>query len=65
MDMNPNIPKAIWGFNGTERPGAVYLAATSVCMGIAGSIVNADFLQEYLGMRTEYVDSSEIIRRIE
>lgn len=121
MDMNPLIPKAVWGFNGTERPGAVYLAAVlaahaqkglpafgiygkdvqdkgdsyipddirerllrfarsglavalmrgksylsigSVCMGIAGSMVNADFLQEYLGMRTEYVDSSEIIRRI-
>ena len=28
MDMDPTIPKAIWGFNGTERPGAVYLAAT-------------------------------------
>ncbi|MFI5194611.1 MAG: L-fucose isomerase [Chitinophagales bacterium] len=28
MDMNPHLPKAIWGFNGTERPGAVYLAAT-------------------------------------
>ena len=27
MDMNPTIPKAVWGFNGTERPGAVYLAA--------------------------------------
>ena len=27
MDLNPYIPKAIWGFNGTERPGAVYLAA--------------------------------------
>jgi len=27
IDMNPDIPKAIWGFNGTERPGAVYLAA--------------------------------------
>ncbi len=27
MDMDPMIPKAIWGFNGTERPGAVYLAA--------------------------------------
>jgi L-fucose isomerase len=27
MDMDPHIPKAIWGFNGTERPGAVYLAA--------------------------------------
>ncbi len=122
MDMNPLIPKAIWGFNGTERPGAVYLAATlaahnqkglpafgiygrnvqdigdteipedvqekllrfaragmavalmrgnsylaigSVCMGIGGSMVNPDFLQEYLGMRTEYVDSTELIRRIE
>ncbi|MDH3251285.1 MAG: L-fucose isomerase [Ignavibacteria bacterium] len=28
MDMDPLVPKAIWGFNGTERPGAVYLAAT-------------------------------------
>ncbi|MDR1368606.1 MAG: L-fucose isomerase [Dysgonamonadaceae bacterium] len=122
IDMNPLIPKAIWGFNGTERPGAVYLAAAlaahsqkglpafgiygrdvqdagdtaipddvsekllrfarvglavalmrgqsylsigTVSMGIAGSIVNADFLQDYLGMRTEYVDCSEIIRRIE
>jgi L-fucose isomerase len=122
MDMNPLIPKAVWGFNGTERPGAVYLAAVlaahnqkglpafgiyghdvqdigdthipedvqekllrfaraglavalmrgksylaigSVCMGIGGSMVNPGFLQEYLGMRAEYVDSSEIIRRIE
>ena len=122
MDMNPFIPKAIWGFNGTERPGAVYLAATlaahnqmglpafgiygrdvqdlgdenipedvqdrlllfaraglavaimrgksylaigSVCMGIAGSMVNPDLFREYLGMRNEYVDSSEVLRRIE
>ena len=122
MDMNPLIPKAIWGFNGTERPGAVYLAATlaahnqkglpafgiygkdvqdmgdtvipddvkakllsfakaglataimrgksylaigSVSMGIAGSIVDADFFQSYLGMRNEYVDSSEVLRRIQ
>lgn len=122
MDMHPTMPKAIWGFNGTERPGAVYLAATlaahnqfglpafgiygrdvqdlgdqqvpedvreklltfaragmavalmrgqsylaigSVCMGIAGSMVNPDFLQQYLGMRTEYVDASEVLRRIE
>jgi L-fucose/D-arabinose isomerase len=28
MDMDPLLPKAIWGFNGSERPGAVYLAAT-------------------------------------
>lgn len=122
IDMNPLIPKAIWGFNGTERPGAVYLAAAlaahnqkglpafgiygkdvqdvndpqipedvkeklirfakaglavaimrgksylaigSVSMGIAGSIVNPEFLQEYLGMRAEYVDCSEILRRIQ
>ncbi len=26
MDMDPLLPKAVWGFNGTERPGAVYLA---------------------------------------
>jgi len=122
MDMNPVLPKAIWGFNGTERPGAVYLAATlaahnqmglpafgiyghdvqdlgdeaipadvkerllsfaraglavaimkgksylsigSVSMGIAGSIVNPDFFREYLGMRNEFVDSSEVLRRVE
>ncbi len=29
MDMDPVMPKAVWGFNGTERPGAVYLAAVS------------------------------------
>lgn len=121
MDMNPYYPKAVWGFNGTERPGAVYLAAVlaahvqkglpafgiygrdvqdagdnsipedvavkilrfarsaqavatmrgksylsigSVSMGIAGSIVNPDFFQEYLGMRNEVVDMTEIHRRI-
>ncbi|WP_339234258.1 L-fucose isomerase [Paenibacillus sp. FSL R5-0517] len=121
MDMSPSIPTAIWGFNGTERPGAVYLAAVlsahaqkgipafgiygedvqdggdttipddvrekllrfsraglaaatlkgqaylsigSVSMGIAGSIVNDSFFQEYLGMRNEYVDMSELTRRI-
>jgi L-fucose isomerase len=121
MDMDPHTPKAVWGFNGTERPGAVYLAAVlaahtqkgipafgiygkdvqdggnkeipqdvvekilrfaraglavaeikgqsylsigSVSMGIAGSIVDADFFQTYLGMRNEYVDMSELIRRM-
>ena len=115
------MPKAIWGFNGTERPGAVYLASAlashtqkglptlaftdvmyrkwpiwryrkmyrkivafcpcryscgynegksylsigSVSMGIAGSIPNPDFFQEYLGMRNEYVDASEIERRVQ
>lgn len=121
MDMNPHWPKAVWGFNGTERPGAVYLAAVlaahaqkglpafgiyghdvqdlddntipadvaekilrfaraamavanmrgksylsmgSVSMGIAGSIVDPNFFQEYLGMRNESVDLTEIIRRM-
>lgn len=122
MDTDPLLPKAVWGFNGTERPGAVYLAAAlagysqkglpafgiygkhvqdaddtsipedvkekilrfvkaalavaqmkgksylslgSVSMGIAGSVVDTDFFQEYLGMRTEFVDMTEIIRRID
>jgi L-fucose isomerase len=122
MDMDPFIPKAIWGFNGTERPGAVYLAAVmaahnqkglpaykiygrdvqdagdthipadvkekllqfaraglavatmrgksylsmgGTAMGIAGSMVNPDFLESYLGMRSESVDMSEFIRRFE
>ena len=122
MDTDPHLPKAVWGFNGTERPGAVYLAAAlagyaqkglpafgiygrdvqdkddtripddvrqkllrfaraglavaemrgksylgvgGTSMGIAGSIVDQDFLQSYLGMRTEVVDMSEIVRRLE
>ncbi len=121
IDMDPHRPKAIWGFNGTERPGAVYLAAAlaghnqkglpafsiygkdvqdagdniipedvkekllrfaraglavatmkgksylslgSVSMGIAGSIIDADFFQTYLGIRNEYVDMTEFTRRI-
>ena len=122
MDMHPHWPKAVWGFNGTERPGAVYLAAVlaghaqkglpafgiyghdvqditdnsipcdvaekilrwaraalavaimrgesylsigSQCMGIAGSIVDQSFFQEYLGMRNESVDETEILRRMD
>ncbi|HOX59588.1 MAG TPA: L-fucose isomerase [Candidatus Paceibacterota bacterium] len=122
MDMDPLIPKAVWGFNGTERPGAVYLAAVlaghnqkglpafgiygrdvqdrgdstvpadvqrkilafaraglataimkgksylslgGVSMGIAGSIVDQNFFEEYLGIRVEAVDMTEIVRRIE
>lgn len=122
IDLNPYYPKAIWGFNGTERPGAVYLAAalaghaqkgvpafgiygqnvqdntdTSIpadveekilrfvkaglavatmkgksylgiggqCMGIAGSVVDPDFFQDYLGIRTEAVDEVEILRRVD
>jgi len=122
MDMDRNTIKAVWGFNGTERPGAVYLAAVlaahaqkglpafgiyghdvqdadnkvipadveekllrfaraamaaalmrgrsylsigAVCMGIAGSIVNPDFFEDYLGMRVEGIDEVELIRRME
>ena len=122
IDMDPLIPKAIWGFNGTERPGAVYLSAAlaghdqiglpafsiygkdvqdqndnsipedveqkllqftkagltvatmrgksylsigSVSMGIAGSQIDPSFFCDYLGMRNEYVDMTEITRRIE
>ena len=122
IDMDPLMPKAIWGFNKTQRPGAVYLASAlaghnqkglpafgiygsevqeqddnsitpdveekllrfgraavavmemrgksylsigSVSMGIAGSMPDPNFFQEYLGMRNEAVDCSEIARRIE
>ncbi|MEJ2149281.1 MAG: L-fucose isomerase [Chloroflexota bacterium] len=122
MDMDPLTPKAVWGFNGTERPGAVYLAAVlaghsqkglpafsiygrevqdagdvtipedvqekllrfaraglaaatvrgksyvsmgGVSMGIAGSIVDRDFFESYLGMRVEAIDMSEFIRRMQ
>ncbi|WNR45242.1 L-fucose isomerase [Paenibacillus roseipurpureus] len=122
IDTNPSIPKAIWGFNGTERPGAVYLAAAnsahnqkglpvfsiygsdvqdiedssipadveekllrfakaglavatmrgksylslgSVSMGIAGCIADESFFHSYLGMRNEYVDMTEFVRRMD
>lgn len=122
IDTHPHMPKAIWGFNGTERPGAVYLAAAnsahnqkglpvfsiygrdvqdmgdaeipsdveekllrfakaglsaatmrgksylslgSVSMGIAGCIADEAFFQNYLGMRNEYVDMTEFVRRME
>lgn len=121
MDMDSMTIKGVWGFNGTERPGAVYLAAVlaghaqkglpafgiygqdvqnaedfnipddvkekllrfgraavaaammrgksylqigSICMGIAGSIVDCKFFEEYLGMRVESVDEVEILRRM-
>ncbi len=122
MDLDPLTIKAVWGFNGTERPGAVYLAAVmaahaqrglpafaiyghdvqdkgdteipadvrekilrfarcaiavglmrgkayvgvgSVSMGIAGSFLDPIFMQKYLGVRAEWVDMSEILRRVE
>ncbi len=121
MDMDPHTIKAVWGFNGTERPGAVYLASVlathaqkglpafgiyghdvqdlddetipadveekllrfgraavacatmrgksylqigSICMGIGGSIIDTNFIEDYLGMRVESVDEVEIIRRM-
>ena len=121
MDMDKDTIKAVWGFNGTERPGAVYLASVlathaqkglpafgiyghevqdiddetipadveekllrfgraaiavatmrgksylqigSICMGIGGSIIDCDFIEDYLGMRVESVDEVEIIRRM-
>lgn len=121
FDMDPRTIKAVWGFNGTERPGAVYLAAVlaahaqkglpafsiyghdvqeasdtsvpadaaekilrfarcavavgwmknksyvnlgGVAMGIAGSYCDASFFQKFLGIRPEWVDMTEIIRRI-
>lgn len=121
MDMDPLRPKAVWGFNGTERPGAVYLAAVlaghtqkglpafgiygrdvqdagdsnipadvsekilrfakaglavammrgksylsmgGCSMGIAGSIVDQPFFEDYLGMRVEAIDLAEFARRM-
>ena len=45
--------------------GKSYLAIGSVSMGIVGSAVDPDFFQTYLGMRNEYVDSSEVLRRVQ
>lgn len=53
------------GLAAATLKGQAYLSIGSVSMGIAGSIVNDSFFQEYLGMRNEYVDMSELTRRIE
>src|SRR3546814_8142522 len=45
--------------------GRSYLSIGGVSMGIAGSTVEPDFFQSYLGMRNEFVDSTEVFRRIE
>ena len=45
--------------------GKSYLSVGSVSMGIAGSMVNPEFFEKYLGMRCEYKDMSEIIRRVD
>ncbi|WP_218033942.1 L-fucose isomerase [Paenibacillus koleovorans] len=122
IETEAQTPHAIWGFNGTERPGAVYLAAAvsahnqkglpvfsiygkdvqdigdttipddvrvkllqfakaglavatmkgksylslgGVSMGIAGCIADEPFFQTYLGIRNEYVDMVEFVRRLE
>jgi L-fucose isomerase len=63
IDMDSLIPKA--GLAVATMKGKSYLSVGSVSMGIAGSQVSPDFFQDYLGMRVEYVDMSEMIRRIE
>lgn len=45
--------------------GKSYLQIGSVCMGISGSSIDADFFEEYLGMRVESVDEVEVLRRLE
>lgn len=45
--------------------GKSYLQIGAMCMGIAGSAINMDFFEEYLGMRCESVDEVEVLRRIE
>ncbi|MDC7250738.1 MAG: L-fucose isomerase [Sphaerochaetaceae bacterium] len=45
--------------------GKSYLQIGSLCMGIAGSAIDYNFFEEYLGMRVESVDEVEIIRRME
>ena len=122
LEMDSSIPKAIWGFNGSERPGSVYLAGAiaaaeqkgypvfkiynedvqdpndlrisddikgklltfakasialatiknksylsigGVSMGIGGSIVSTDLFEEYFGMRNEFIDMTELVRRID
>ena len=44
--------------------GKSYLQIGSICMGIGGSIIDPDFIEDYLGMRVESVDEVEIIRRM-
>lgn len=122
LDFSPHTIKAVWGFNGTERPGAVYLACAmsgyaeyglpafsvygqnvqdlnddeipgdvaekilvfarcalavgemreksylsigGVAMGIAGSFLEPNFLKDYFGMHAEWVDMSEVQRRLQ
>lgn len=45
--------------------GKSYLQIGSICMGIAGSIIDPNFIEEYLGMRVESIDEVEVIRRMD
>ncbi len=70
----PNIPEDVKqkllqfakaGLAVAEMRNKSYLSLGYVSMGIAGSMVDAHFFNDYLGMRTEFVDMSEFIRRLE
>jgi hypothetical protein len=51
MDMNPSVPKAVWGFNGTERPGAVYLAAVLAATLVSlASVSDNSYLPSFLAL---------------
>ena len=45
--------------------GRSYLQIGSMCMGIGGSIIDQEFMEDYLGMHVESVDEVEILRRME
>ncbi|MDP3581532.1 MAG: L-fucose isomerase, partial [Ignavibacteria bacterium] len=53
------------GLAAAQMKGKSYLSIGSVSMGIAGSVVDPHFFNSYLGMRNEYVDMSELTRRID
>lgn len=48
-----------------QMKGKSYLQIGGMCMGISGSMIDADFFEEYLGMRVESVDEVEVLRRVE
>lgn len=60
MDMDPHTPKAVWGFNGTERPGAVYLAAV-----LAGHTQKRDFPPSGSTARTQAATDTKIPQDVE
>jgi len=48
-----------------EMRNKCYVNIGAVSMGIAGSICNPDFFRKYLGIRCEWVDMTEVLRRIQ